>query len=394
MSVMRLGLSVALGATLASPAAAAEHHAFVVTLGRDTTDVERCVREGERLRVEQVSRFPRVLRRHMTFEFEARGALRRFEIAETAPGDGPGPAPQRTFAGRGIGDSMLIEIRTGERAQTVRTAVPVGAAVIYSPAPWSLYEVALSRFARTRPDTARVPFYRIGAGGPGWIRMQRSAHDTIEVLNHHDDAFRAAMDPRGRMLAAVPTGGPGMFAAQRVDDVDVDAIARRWLAAEKASGGMGQLSPRDTVTAALGGATLWVDYGRPAKRGRQVFGGIVPFGEVWRTGANSATQLRTDRTLEIGGHALAPGAYSLWTIPGRDGWKLVVNADATVWGTQHDAAKDLFAVDVAAASLSENVERFTISIEPAPGGGELHLDWDTTRVTVPFRIVADGSPER
>jgi hypothetical protein len=185
-----------------------------------------------------------------------------------------------------------------------------------------------------------------------------------------------------------------MFSASRVPDVDVEAFAARWHAAEKAVGAVGALSTRDTVTAVVGGATLWLDYGRPAKRGRVVFGGIVPFGVVWRTGANAATQLRTDRAIEIAGQSLAPGHYSLWSVPGRERWKIIVNAQADAWGTRHDATRDLFSVDVPASSRPQMVERFTISIESTGNTGALLLDWDTTRVSVPFRIAADQSRER
>lgn len=392
----RVPLEALLTLVLATAPAAngTERFGFVGMLGADTTDVERCAWSAQRLEVDQVSRTPRVVRRRMTFEYGARDALRSFSILEFAPDAASSAPPIRSFTGRCTEDSVFVEYGAGHDARRVRAAFRAGSPAIYAPAPWSQYDLAIARFASSRDERREQPLYRIGSGGAGWIRMTRLGRDSIAVLNHHDDAFLVVLDDRGRMREAVPTGGPSKFSASRVPDVDVEAHAARWMAAERTLGAMGSLSTRDTVTADVGGATLWVDYGRPARRGRVVFGGIVPFDVVWRTGANSATQLRTDRAIEIGGHVLAPGRYSLWTIPGREGWKLVVNADADAWGTQHDAAKDLFAVDVYASTLPEIVERFTISIEPAAEGGWLLLDWDTTRVSVPFRIAAAEPPRR
>ena len=138
--------------------------------------------------------------------------------------------------------------------------------------------------------------------------------------------------------------------------------------------------------AGAGGATLWVDYGRPGKRGREIFGNVVPLGEVWRTGANAATQFRTDRALDFGGTVVPAGFYTLWTIPTATGWKLLVNSETGQWGTEHHADKDVFTLDMKASTLRQPVERFTISIEPSPTGGELRLDWDRTRASASFTV--------
>ena len=137
----------------------------------------------------------------------------------------------------------------------------------------------------------------------------------------------------------------------------------------------------------VAGATLWVDYGRPAKRGRVIFGStVVPWGHVWRTGANAATQLRTDRDLELGGVRLPAGLYTVWTIPSPTGWKLLINAQTGQWGTDHDAARDLFQLDMTLRTLPQPLERFTISVEPSGQGGILKLQWDTTEASLPFMV--------
>lgn len=147
-------------------------------------------------------------------------------------------------------------------------------------------------------------------------------------------------------------------------------------------------SPRDKAEGSIDGATISVDYGRPSKRGRVIFGELVPYGKVWRTGANEATTLVTDRDLVIGGTEVPAGTYTLYTLPVQEGpWKLIINKQTGQWGTQYDEAQDLGRVDLKVVSLPESVEQFTISIEPREaGGGILRLVWDTTEATVPFTV--------
>jgi len=107
---------------------------------------------------------------------------------------------------------------------------------------------------------------------------------------------------------------------------------------------------------------------------------------VWRTGANAATQFRTDKALEIGGIVVPAGFYTLWTIPSPSGWKLLINGETGQWGTAHKADRDLFQVDLTMSTLPQAVERFTISIVPSAQGGALNLDWDTVRASIPFTV--------
>lgn len=142
----------------------------------------------------------------------------------------------------------------------------------------------------------------------------------------------------------------------------------------------GQASPRDTTRATVGGATVMIDYGRPSKRGRVIFGGLVPYGEVWRTGANAATTMVTDKPLKIGTLAVPAGSYTLYTLPAKGSWKLIVNKQNGQWGTSYDAAQDLGRVDMTVGALPAAVEQFTIKV----AGGSLRLEWDTTVASVPI----------
>lgn len=163
-----------------------------------------------------------------------------------------------------------------------------------------------------------------------------------------------------------------------------------------------RLSPYDSVQLSIGDRTAQVCYSRPSAKGRVVFGGIVPFDSLWRTGANEPTILHLPFDAEIAGLALRAGHYSLYTVPGQGQWQLVINRSTSQWGITRDepradggvnrsaytaevAAQEVGRVPVTADSI-EFVERFTIRAEPVTGdAGALVLEWERTRVRIPVR---------
>ncbi|HRC85478.1 MAG TPA: DUF2911 domain-containing protein [Thermoanaerobaculia bacterium] len=152
-------------------------------------------------------------------------------------------------------------------------------------------------------------------------------------------------------------------------------------------------SPMAMARTTLGEAYLRVVYCRPGKRGRDnIFGtaeakALVPYGTIWRTGANEATELTVTRDVLIGGQRLAAGNYSLFTTPGPDRWKLHINSGLGQWGSRdYDAAKDVLVLEAVPTALAQEVEWFTIAFEPHDPGTDLVLRWVTTEVRVPIRL--------
>ena len=157
------------------------------------------------------------------------------------------------------------------------------------------------------------------------------------------------------------------------------------------------LSPRDTARIELErGKRVLVDYGRPSRRGRKIVGELVPYGRVWRTGANAATTLVTEADLRIGDAVVPRGTYTLYTLPTARGWTLIVNRQTGQWGTQYDASRDLVRIPMRTTAVARPVEQFTIALEPgtARGTGTLAMTWENTRVSVPLRVQAAAAPRR
>jgi hypothetical protein len=146
-------------------------------------------------------------------------------------------------------------------------------------------------------------------------------------------------------------------------------------------------SPRDSVKAVFAGKTVTVNYGRPSARGRKIIGGVVPYNQIWRTGANEATTLNTDVNLVLGGATIPRGTYSLYTVPSKTSWQLVVNKEVGQSGLVYHQRLDLARVKLQKAGLKDYVERFTISIERvSPSSGVLKLAWEKTALTIPFTL--------
>ena len=149
-----------------------------------------------------------------------------------------------------------------------------------------------------------------------------------------------------------------------------------------------RLSPHETSSAVIDGAHIDITYGRPSMRGRKIFGSLVPYGIVWMPGADLATVLRTSAPLQFNNFKLPAGSYSLYTRPGEQTWTLIINSTTGQFHTQYPADRDLVKLPMTIEKLKTPVEKLTITAVPRQaGGGSLQLEWETTRVSVPFAVL-------
>lgn len=145
-------------------------------------------------------------------------------------------------------------------------------------------------------------------------------------------------------------------------------------------------SPEARIGHEVSGSRIEVFYCRPSVKGREIFGGLVPYGEVWRTGANEATTFENSAALRIGGQNLPAGKYSLWTMPGKESWSLIFNRKMYPWGVSfgekasREAEHDALQLTAPVQTLSELVEQFTIRFV----GDTMLLEWERSRIAVPL----------
>jgi Protein of unknown function (DUF2911) len=144
-------------------------------------------------------------------------------------------------------------------------------------------------------------------------------------------------------------------------------------------------SPPVTATVSLDGKDVTIKFGAPSMRGRKIFGGLVPYDTVWRTGANEATSFVTQANLKIGGTTVPAGSYTLYTLPNPTRWLLIINKQTGQWGTVYNEPMDLARVAMQSATLSTPQEKLSITFENTHGNTtELHIRWDTTNQYLPI----------
>ena len=143
-------------------------------------------------------------------------------------------------------------------------------------------------------------------------------------------------------------------------------------------------SPGASATYDLGGGkTITTNYSSPHMKGRNIYGYLVPFGQVWRAGANEATTFVTSSDLVVGGKAVPAGSYTIFTIPAVDKWTLIINKKTGEWGIPYKYESDELArVDMKVSTLPALVENFTVAYDKSGSGCALRMDWETTRASV------------
>lgn len=151
-----------------------------------------------------------------------------------------------------------------------------------------------------------------------------------------------------------------------------------------------QPSPTQTIKQNFGVSSIELVYSRPGMKGRKIFGDLVPYGKVWRTGANSATYIKFNDDVTIAGQPVKAGEYALYTIPNMDSWQIILNKGVNKSGTEYSEAEDVVRIPVKSTSLNMPVETFTMQFSNVkPSSVDLQLMWDRTIVSIPINTDID-----
>ena len=364
----------------------ADSGAYVVRLGRDTLKIERFVKRDNALRSESVRRGEGVEQQYVDMIFDSEGYLASAQVRTYKWPVEPGAKP---IAGSNVyvkGDSTVLELGLAPNARRV---VYAGRGSIFnigaSPFIFTLYTAIAANAPRTIGDSS-VSQHMAGTLGVRPLVIKRVSPDLVTAQSSIMGLMRMRLDSEGRIREFDGIGSSLNLQAERVGWVNLDSAARALEAMNRTTGAIASLSPRDSISVAAGGANLKVEYSRPSKRSRLVFGGIVPWDRIWRTGANLATHFSTDRTLAFGTTVVPPGRYTLFTLPARSGWTLIISRQTGQWGTEYDPSQDLARIPMRTRTLPSPVEQLTIGVEPRTRGGILRVQWDTTEAYVEFGV--------
>lgn len=382
-------------------ASSGDRYGFIARLGRDTVSVERVTRRAGSLISDEVDRFPRVRQRHTVASLAPDGSIRRL-VMDIHAQSGRTPAERdRRFVADVGGDSVRIVVTdsAGERRRAFATGGDL--TMPHVSQMYSLIEqyiaAAMARGAAAtlaEGDSIHVrQFYadREFDEFPlheGWVEPLKDGR--VELWHQWLSGVGfAVVDASQRMRSYSGAQSTYKVEVQRLAELpDVDAIAAGFADAERRAGAVVPLSVRDTSRGSVGRAAIAVDYGRPLARGRVLLGDVIAYDEVWRTGANAATQFTTSAPITLAGLAMPAGTYTLWTIPRKGGGAdLIVNRQAGQWGTEYDEAHDLGMKPLKVEAPGAPVEKFTISIQASDAThGTLALEWGTFRWTAPIVV--------
>jgi hypothetical protein len=356
--------SLLAGACAAPPAvqqpAPVETAGFVTRLGVDTIAVERFTLTPYGMRAEAMLRVPETTYRVYELTFGDDGGPGRLVVERYDPAAGAGGPLAR--------DEVLL--------------TPAAPLPFIDMIHWP-FELMLRRVVAAGADSMMFPL-RAGRGALPFV-IARAGAGRYTATHPTRGTMDVAVDAAGRIQALDASRTTRALRVTRVPDADVAAAARRFAAEGRP---MGELSGRGEVQQDVAGATITVDYGVPLKRGREIFGALVPWAEVWRTGANRATHFSTTRDLVAGTARIPAGSYTLFTIPRPEAWTLMVNSRTGINGQSYDPAADVVHVAMATRPLDTAVEAFTILVEDAGGGrGVLRMQWDRVEALVEFGVV-------
>jgi hypothetical protein len=384
---LRIPLAIVVAGLLTGVAAEAQqasaNGALITRLGNDTLAVERFNRTVDGIRAEVVLRSPRTSLTVYHLRMDDRGQPLRLESTTHDPAGGPSSPVLGRSVVHFAADSLRIETVGGPNAGIVSVAGGQDVLPFIDMVHWP-FELMLQRAHSSPTDSVIAPLL---AGRRVLPFVITRAAPAEYVVRH---PFRGTMDVRvdeaGRLLHLDAGNTTRAVIVERAADVDIAGLAREFAARDAQGRPFGDLSGRGEADATIGEARINVDFGQPSKRGRDIFGALVPWGQVWRTGANRATHFSTDRDIVIGSTRVPAGTYTLFSIPNADGWTLIVNRQTNINGMAYNAEHDLAHIPMQRRMLSEVVEDFTIAVDPADDGGVLRITWDRTEAYVPIRV--------
>ena len=213
--------------------------------------------------------------------------------------------------------------------------------------------------------------------------IKRVERDLLQAGSTVTGKINIHLNHLGRVRLIDGMGSSSNSIGHLLPQFDLDGLVNRFLQQEQRGIGTAPVNKPDSVIAKVGNANIKIYYSRPLARGRTIFGSVVPYERFWRTGANASTRFVTDQPLTFPHNKVLPaGSYSLWTFPSKNGWTLMFNSQANVWGTEYNPAFDVLKVPMQVTPMTEHVEMMTIAVEPE---GRLHVMWEKTRASVNFK---------
>jgi len=351
---------------------------FVTKLGDDTLAVEQFLETESGMAATVILRSPDTRFSKYTLDLDETGGIERMQRTDYPPSVG--------FSGEGAltqsivrqGDSLSIDVYEENNSRSYMAPYEPGVLPFIDMVHWP-FELAFNSAVATGQDTVNQPL--LSGNRISNFIIADIEGDSMTIRHPFRGVMGVNVDTEGNIQHLDAGLTTRKLKVNRANSIDMNALADRY-----AQNPIGELSGAVSAEYTIGNANFRVDYGSPQKRGRDLFGGIVPYGERWRTGANRATHFYTSSDIQIGDLDIPAGEYTIFTIPEEDGGTMIINSETGQNGNSYDESQDFGRVPMQVEQTDEMTEAFTITVEETDEGGRLNLIWGNTVYYVNFSI--------
>lgn len=361
-----------------------ENYYFVTRLGNDTLAIERITEMENALRADVVLRSPRISLNSYQISWSPANQLQEMQAVRYDNAFGAFPEGGTTIQQiEAVGDSLIIE--SEGRNGTVRRAMLNDKSYLpfIDMVHWP-YDIAFERAHQSANDSTHQ-YLLTGRRASDFI-IHRTADEEYTLRHPSRGVMYVQTNNEGQLTWLDAKETTRKLIVERISELDFDRLTERYIEIDKQGSPFGTLSPAVESEFTVKGTDFKLTYGSPQKRGRSLFGGIVPYGERWRTGANRASHFSTSNDIYISGNRVPAGEYTLFTIPEEDGGTLIINKQTGQNGQSYDSSRDLMRVPMMRTENTEDVEGFTLQVVESNQGGSLEILWGESIFYVDFKF--------
>lgn len=286
---------------------------------------------------------------------------------------------ERTY--KKSGDSLVVSVKTNDGSfRMMKMGYEEGVLPFIDMVHWP-FEMAFNNAMKIDADSIDQRLIT-GSRTSNFI-VAKIKKDSMTIRHPSRGVMGVNVDEQGNIVELDASETTRKLTVKRVSDIDINTIASSFAKSDKKGNPFGILSGAKEREFNIDGAQINISYGSPLRRGRDLFGGIVSYGELWRTGANRATHFSTSKDLKFEGLDVPAGDYTLYSIPESNGGTLIINKQTGQNGTTYNKDRDLGRVSLKKRTVEDNTEAFTIEVSEE---GMLELIWGETVYYVPFKV--------
>tara|TARA_R110002126_G_scaffold13356_2_gene58084 strand:- start:2348 stop:3469 length:1122 start_codon:yes stop_codon:yes gene_type:complete len=358
--------------------------AYITLLGNDTLAVEKFEKSNRGITAQVVLRSPRTTLTSYELITNETGGIEELTVKNHTLDSGfnSDGVVERSY--KKSGDSLVVSVKADDGSyQIQKYPYESGVLPFIDMVHWP-FEVAFNNAIKVAADS--IDQRLISGSRTSTFIVAKINPDSMTIRHPSRGVMGVQVDENGNILELDASATTRKLTVKRVNDVDINSIASRFAKSDKNGNPFGSLSGAVEESFTVNGVDVEVSYGSPQKRGRELFGEIVPFGKRWRTGANRATHFKISKDIKIQDLNVPAGEYTLFTIPEADGGTLIINKQTGQNGQTYDESRDLGRVEMTVREQEESVEGFTIIAEEKGNNGILKLMWGTTVYSIDFGI--------